>query len=136
MLRIRDYGGLDSAILHQFGEVDCSRVLSNGMRNIQTDSYRYGYEVALTLAMIDMLDDEEKKIEHKNTLNTIHQNNLVFESINPPIPVKRDKNSKSSTGTKRKPKQERFDFDKEVVKAQKLRDKFKQFGTIKLNIKS
>ncbi len=60
-LRIKDYGGLISAIEHQFVELDCSRVFNNGMRAMQTNIYRYTYEVSMTVALIDKLDDNDLK---------------------------------------------------------------------------
>lgn len=133
-LRIMDYGGLEAAIIHQFSEVDCKRILSNGMRGMQTNIYRYIYEMSMTMALINQIEDEERRKEFTNHLIKIHNDNIQFEKENPPIDYKY-KHKKAKTNKPAKSKQERFPFDKEVKAVQKLKDKFKSFGTIKLNIK-
>lgn len=132
-LRIKDYGGVEEAIEHQFVELDCSRVYNNGMRAMQTNIYRYTYEVSMTVALIDRLDDNDLKRKYIQQLNAVHNNNLEFEKDNPPIDYNY-KVKKKAAKAARKPKQERFEFDKEVKAEQRLRDKFKQFGGFKLKI--
>lgn len=103
-LRIKDYGGVEEAIKHQFIELDCSRVFNNGMRAMQTNIYRYVYEVSMTVALIDRLDDNDLKRKYIQQLNAVHNNNLEFEKDNPPIvyPTKTKKSIKRTSTPKQK----------------------------------
>lgn len=131
-LRIKDAGGLEQAIEKQFVEVDCSKVLSNGMRNIQTIDFRYGYELRMALNLIDMIDNINLRAGYIETLEHIHRKNLEFEKINPPIPY--TKKTTKGNGKKRV-KQERFDFDKDVTRDYKVKHRGKIYEKLKFDFK-
>ena len=120
------------AIDFQFKQLDCSRVLSNGMRNIQTIGVDYQIEMATTLEMINKLDEKERD-EYIAKLNDLHEANLSFEEDNPPIDYK----TKTRKVATRKPrvKQTEFGFSKEVKAEQSLNKKLKEYANLNFKIK-
>lgn len=129
--RIRDFGGVEETIERQFNELDCSRVLSNGMRNIQTIDFRYGYELLMTLKIIDRIENHNLRLGYIETLEHVHSKNLEFEKTNPPI-VYTNKTRKTAS---KKVKQSRFDFDDDVVKDYKVKHKGKLYEKLKFSFK-
>lgn len=125
-------GDITKAIEFQFKQLDCSRVLSNGMRNIQTIDVAYKIEMGVVLKMIEKLDDNQKD-EYISKLNALHENNLIFEKDNPPIDYK-SKTKIRKTSSKHV-KQTEFAFSKEVKAEQKLNKKLKQYANLNFKIK-
>ena len=126
----------DKLMAYQFKQLDCSRVLSNGMRNIQTIDVAYRVEMAMTIAIIDRLDDS-KKDEYIAKLNELHFYNLTFEINNPPIDYSTKVKSKKTSSSKstRKSKQEEFAFSKQVKAEQSLNRKLKEYASLNFKIK-
>lgn len=125
---------LEKVLSFQFKQLDCSRVLSNGMRNIQTIDVAYRMEMAMTIEIINKLDDS-KKDEYIAKLNNLHLNNLTFEINNPPVDYASKAKTKKTAKSTRKIKQGEFKFSKEVKAEQSLNRKLKEYAGLNFKIK-
>ena len=114
--------------------LDCSRI-SNGLRLQQTIGFPY--QLDMTRAYIiatKYLKDESEELISK--LLELHQKNLEFEKINPPIvyDTKKKTNKKERTTTK-KEKKEKVKLSKNDKVKLSLAKKAKTFSTLKFTFK-
>ena len=133
--------GKDEVLAQQFINLDCSRIVK-GYRMQQTIGYTYVCEITKTLYVIqtwfaDELDDKLLEVI------TLHNKNLEFEKLNPPIIYggKRYKNAKNKQSKKvGKVRQTRIKFDEngEPVKSAaelRLAAKIQKINALKINLK-
>lgn len=114
--------------------LDCSRI-SNGLRLHQTIGFPYKSDMtkAYIIATKYLEDKSEELI---NKLLELHQRNLEFEKINPPIvyDTKKKTNKKERTTTK-KEKKEKVKLSKDDKIKLSLAKKAKTFSTLKFTFK-
>lgn len=134
-----------SSVLYRHLEyIDCTKTISNGMRIIQTINRNYNFELHRLFCLLDTIKEENEDLynEVSNRILEIHNNNLEFEKVVPPIIYdkktytnnkKRKRKAKEGSlfpeeGTKKKR------ISKEERKQMKIQDKIKSlgFGTFKL----
>lgn len=91
--------GLDCYLDYQFRRLNCSNVYPNGLRAIQTIDYSYRRNIAETVYLIQHYVEECKRDEYLIKLLRLHEDNLEYEQLNPPI-VYKQKITKNKDKTK------------------------------------
>lgn len=81
---IKENGSLEAAFRKQLFYLDCSRVYSNGMRPMQTIGYPYRREMSAAIYIAEQMEDSIKE-QFLIELIELHQRNIEYEKINPPI---------------------------------------------------
>lgn len=141
---VREFGR-DIVFARQMLNLDCSRI-AQSFRLQQTISYTYVHEITRTLYLIQTWFEDKADIKLQEVLD-LHNKNLEFEKLNPPI-VYGKKKYKNKYYTKddgikiarRKVKQTRIQFDEngEPVKSaaeRKLAAKAVKLNALKFNFK-
>lgn len=118
------------------GFLDCSKCFLNGSRIIQTNEYRYCWELTRTLYVIKHYENNEDYLYE--ALLDLHNRNLEFEAINGFEYEVRGK-TRTAKKTKRN-KQAKLDFDDKPKKETKAEAKLKataaKLGAISFNFNS
>lgn len=137
--------GRDVVFARQMLNLDCSRIKQN-YRLQQTISYSYVHEITRTLYLIQQWFPDKINDKLKEVL-TLHNKNIEFEKLNPPIVYggKKYKNKyyKDEDGIKlprRRSKQTKIKFDEngepvKTVAERKLAEKAIKLNTLKFNFK-
>lgn len=141
---VREFGR-DVVFARQMVNLDCSRI-AQGFRLQQTISYTYVHEITRTLYVIQTWFEDKADAKLQEVLD-LHNKNLEFEKLNPPI-VYGKKKYKNRYYTKedgiktarRKVKQTKMQFDEngEPVKSaaeRKLAAKASKLNALKFNFK-
>lgn len=81
---IKENGSLEAAFRKQLFYLDCSRVYSNGMRPMQTIGYPYRREMSAAIYIAEQMEETLKE-QFLIELIELHQRNIEYEKINPPI---------------------------------------------------
>lgn len=81
---IEEIGSIEAAFNKQLFYLDCSRVYPDGTRPMQTIGYPYRRELAAAIYMAQQMEDAIKE-EWLLKLIELHQKNIEYEKINPPI---------------------------------------------------
>ena len=99
--------------------MDCTRLMPNGMRIIQTINENYKWELARCVYIVNTIKDDNKELWEKcyDDIVKRHEDNLEFEKLTPPIVYDKLKNKK---GNKRKPKVKEGDMFPEETKKAKM----------------
>lgn len=120
--RVKDYGK-DYAWERHLEWLDCSRKFPDGSRVLQTNSHVYSSELAQTLYLIDtyFADDKEERYE---CILKLHDANIQFEVLEPPVLV-----------PKRKQSNPRRKKDAPSSAELKAKAKAMKIGALKFNIK-
>ena len=114
---------------------DCTRTFDNGKRVIQTPHYRYKRLLCELLYAIDNYLDDTDKIDYINKLIEVHNKNLEFEKINPPISYDVNKRENSSSKTKATAKKEpKEKVLKKSVAEKKLIAKITKLNALTFNL--
>lgn len=130
--------GIDGFFNYMFTTMDCSRYSSDGIRLNQTVGHIYKNDITkLVYAIETYISDDEKDSYYEKVL-TIHNANLEFEILNPPVIYKEEK-TKSKT-PKRKVKQQELDIPgapkKQTAAERKLAAKAIKLSALSLSFKS
>lgn len=140
-------GIINSLLEYDLRSLDCTRITNNGLRNMQTIGAPYSLLITEVVHIIDNYISDEDKDEYYTRLIALHNHNLEFEAINPPVwyggeKAKREyeKSRKSSSNTKQKrPRQQRLDFDNKekqpTAAERKLAAKVAKISKLNFNIK-
>lgn len=120
--RVKDYGK-DYAWERHLEWLDCSRKFPDGSRVLQTNSHVYSSELAQTLYLIDtyFADDKEERYE---CILKLHDANIQFEVLEPPVLVPKRKQSN--------PRRKNDTLSSAELKA---KAKAMKIGALKFNIK-
>lgn len=92
---------LEYAIASLFRFLDVSR-LWDGKRRIQTIDFTYRNEISKLVYAINKVEDDNERDKYISDLIELHNNNLKFEVINPPIIYKKTKATKTKSNTANK----------------------------------
>lgn len=106
-----DKNGFNHFFKFELECLDCSIVWDNGMRPHQTINFGYRNDMGITVNMIEKyIEDDVEKQEYYQQLIDLHNKNLEYEKINPPIVYSKKRSSKSNTtkATKEKPIKEKL----------------------------
>lgn len=82
--RINEYGA-ENYLNIQIGHLDCSRVYNSGIRAMQTIGYPYQYEMTSYVMALNKLEKGEIRDKYVKLLIDTHNNNIEFETNNPPV---------------------------------------------------
>lgn len=91
--------GLNRYLDYQFRRLNCSNVYPYGLRAIQTIDYPYRRNITETIYIIQHYVEECKRDEYLIKLLRLHEANLKYEQLNPPI-VYKQKITKSNDKVK------------------------------------
>ena len=108
--------GKDAYFEYTFRQIDCTRVTKEGMRLMQTIGVDYRSNITELLYAIENYGNDKSELYEK--LINIHNKNIEYEKINPPIVYD---NKKGKIKTKKEPKTKTKNVDK--VKEKKPSDK-------------
>lgn len=100
--------GINRFFDYMFTTIDCSRYSSDGMRLNQTVGNVYKNDITQLVYAIETYVSDEEKDSYYEKLLTIHNANLEFEILNPPIIY--EEKQKRKTTIKRKVKQQELDI--------------------------
>lgn len=108
--------------------LDCSVVWDNGMRPHQTINSGYKNDISIVTMMLEKyIEDDVEKQEYYQLIIDLHNKNLEYEKINPPIVYSKDKKTAKRKSTKAK------DTNKETPLKEKLVSS--KLNKLTLNIK-
>lgn len=87
---IRKYGSYEYVLKYLLlNDLDCTKILDNIGRPNQTINYGYKIAISEYNYILDLLlketNDNNLYEEYKNKLKLIHNNNIEYEKLNPPI---------------------------------------------------
>ena len=134
---IKENGSLEAAFRKQLFYLDCSRVYSNGMRPMQTIGYPYRREMSVAIYIAEQMEETLKE-QFLIELIELHQHNIEYEKINPPIWYDGEKGKKKfEEGLKRPPRRRNGDSKpkKETSIERKIKEKKIKFSLLTVNFK-
>ena len=134
---IKENGSLEAAFRKQLFYLDCSRVYSNGMRPMQTIGYPYRREMSVAIYIAEQMEETLKE-QFLIELIELHQHNIEYEKINPPIWYDGEKGKKKfEEGLKRLPRRRNGDSKpkKETSIERKIKEKKIKFSLLTVNFK-
>lgn len=120
--------------------LDCSKIYKDGSRAMQTIGYPYRFEISRFFYVYNNYLENELKDDYASKLLTLHNANLEFEAINPPIwyggdkakaKFEKDYKIKSKTKSKTKTSKEKGPSKAEL----KLAAKAAKINKLTFNIK-
>lgn len=78
--------GIEKYLTRQLSYMDCTKVLPNGMRMIQTLGYPYRWEMSKYVYVLEGLNNDKDYFKiWEDKLIELHNANLEYEKENPPI---------------------------------------------------
>lgn len=132
-----DRSGIDGFFDYMFTTMDCSRYSPDGMRLNQTVGYIYKNDITKLVYAIETYISDDKKDKYYEKLLTIHNANLEFEILHPPVIY--EEKQKRKTPTKRKVKQQELDIPgapkKQTAAERKLAAKVIKLNALSLSFK-
>lgn len=134
---IRESGSLEAAFRKQLFYLDCSRVYSNGMRPMQTIGYPYRREMSAAIYIAEQMEETLKE-QFLIELIELHQHNIEYEKINPPIWYDGEKGKKKfEEGLKKLPRRRNGDSKpkKETSIERKIKEKKVKLSLLTVNFK-
>src|SRR5574344_824234 len=134
---IKENGSLEAAFRKQLFYLDCSRVYSNGMRPMQTIGYPYRREMSVAIYIAEQMKETLKE-QFLIELIELHQRNIEYEKINPPIWYDGEKGKKKfEEGLKRLPRRRNGDSKpkKETSIERKIKEKKIKLSLLTVNFK-
>lgn len=134
---IKESGSLEAAFRKQLFYLDCSRVHNNGMRPMQTIGYPYRREMSAAIYIAEQMEDIIKK-QFLIELIELHQRNIEYEKINPPIWYDGEKGKKKfEQGLKKLPRRRGGDSKpkKETSIERKIKEKKVKLSLLTVNFK-
>lgn len=135
--------GLKETIDYYLHLIDCTRIYPDGSRPNQTINYQYLTYISRLFYILDKSLNSQKPLITKeyydetiNKIKSIHENNLNFEKINPPIVYsKKNKTTKTPKDKADKPAVKR-ERQKKPTKAElKLAEKVSKLNKLTVNFK-
>ena len=134
---IKENGSLEAAFRKQLFYLDSSRVYSNGMRPMQTIGYPYRREMSAAIYIAEQMEETLKE-QFLIALIELHQHNIEYEKINPPIWYDGEKGKKKfEEGLKRLPRRRNGDSKpkKETSIERKIKEKKIKLSLLTVNFK-
>lgn len=132
-----DRRGIDRFFDYMFTALDCSRYSADGMRLNQTVGNVYSNDITKLVYAIETYISDEEKDSYYEKLLTIHNANLEFEILNPPVIY--ETKQKRKTTTKRKIKQQELNIPdapkKQTAAERKLAAKAIKLNALSLSFK-
>lgn len=129
--------GINRFFDYMFTTIDCSRYSSDGMRLNQTVGNVYKNDITQLVYAIETYVSDEEKDSYYEKLLTIHNANLEFEILNPPIIY--EEKQKRKTTIKRKLKQQELDIPgapkRQTAAERKLAAKAIKLSALSLSLK-
>lgn len=129
--------GINRFFDYMFTTIDCSRYSSDGMRLNQTVGNVYKNDITQLVYAIETYVSNEEKDSYYEKLLTIHNANLEFEILNPPIIY--EEKQKRKTTIKRKLKQQELDIPgapkRQTAAERKLAAKAIKLSALSLSLK-
>ena len=129
--------GINRFFDYMFTTIDCSRYSSDGMRLNQTVGNVYKNDITKLVYAIETYVSDEEKDSYYEKLLTIHNANLEFEILNPPIIY--EEKQKRKTTIKRKVKQQELDIPgapkRQTAAERKLAAKAIKLSALSLSLK-
>lgn len=122
--------GIESYLNDLLHYLDCTRLMKDGRRIVQTIDHMYGHDISVFFYVVGKIDDEILKREYLSKLEERHKANLEYEKENPPVVYVKKKTATKSTKTLKEPKEK-----KPSAKALKAAKKVAKINMLKLNIK-
>lgn len=124
----------------EFIYLDCSRIYKDGSRAMQTIGYPYKRELMKVLYAISNYEfTEEERDNYRLQLIELHNKNIEFEALNPPIIYGKEKIKKVSSKRPKVKQGELFEEiskpAKETAAQRKLKAKAVKLNALKFNIK-
>lgn len=77
--------GLIQFLEYNFNSLDCTKLLKSGFRAMQTIGYPYMYKLTETVYTIDNYIEDNDKDDWYIRLLKLHEANIEYEKLNPPI---------------------------------------------------
>lgn len=132
-----DRSGIDGFFDYMFTTIDCSRCSSDGMRLNQTVGNVYKNDITKLVYGIETYISDDEKDSYYERLLTIHNANLEFEILNPPVIY--EEKQKRKTITKHKTKHQELNIPgapkKQTAAERKLAAKAIKLSALNLSFK-
>ena len=129
--------GLYSFLEYSFRNLDCSRIMKDGLRPMQTIGYPYIHIITEIIFTIENYIEKDKQDYYFEKLLDLHNKNLEYEKINPPIRYKskRDKinNKDNNSNIKVKSKKQKDVNNSDKPKKQTAAEKKLAAKVAKIN---
>ena len=77
--------GLNCFLEYSFRNLDCSRIMKNGFRPMQTVGYPYIHIITEIIFTVKNYIEKDKQDYYFEKLVILHNKNLEYEKINPPV---------------------------------------------------
>lgn len=135
--------GLNSFLEYSFRNLDCSRIMKNGFRPMQTIGYPYIHIISEIIFTIKNYIEKDKQDYYFEKLIILHNKNLEYEKINPPVlyggkkyEIDNKDNNKSKTKSKKQKDVNNSDKPKKQTSAEKkLATKVAKINALSFKIK-
>lgn len=134
---IRESGSLEAAFRKQLFYLDCLRTYENGLRAMQTIGYPYRREMSAAIYIAEQMEETLKE-QLLLELIELHQRNIEYEKLNPPIWYDGEKGKKKfEEGLKKLPRRRNGDSKpkKETSIERKIREKKVKLSLLTVNFK-
>lgn len=134
---IKENGSLEAAFRKQLFYLDCSRVYSNGTRPMQTIGYPYRREMSAAIYIAEQMEETLKE-QLLLELIELHQRNIEYEKLNPPVWYDGEKGKKKfEQGLKKLPRRRNGDSKprKETSIERKIKEKKVKLSLLTVNFK-
>lgn len=120
--------GVESYLDDLLHYLDCTRLMRDGRRIVQTIDYLYKHDISVFFYVVGKIDDESIKEQYLAKLEERHDANLEYEKENPPITYV--KKTKAKSKSPKEPKEK-----KPSAKAIQAAKKVAKINMLKINIK-
>lgn len=135
--------GLNSFLEYSFRNLDCSRIMKNGFRPMQTIGYPYIHIISEIIFTVKNYIEKDKQDYYFEKLIILHNKNLEYEKINPPVlyggkkyEIDNKDNNKSKTKSKKQKDVNNSDKPKKQTSAEKkLTTKVAKINALSFKIK-
>lgn len=134
---IKESESLEVAFNKQLIYLDCSRVYPNGTRAMQTIGYPYRREMSAAIYIAEQMEETIKE-QLLLKLIELHQRNIEFEKLNPPVWYDGEKGKKKfEESSKRHPRRRGGDSKphKETSIERKIKEKKVKLSLLTVNFK-
>ena len=132
-LSIKENGSLEAAFNKQLFYLDCTRVYSNGSRAMQTIGYPYRRELSAAIYIAEQMEEALKE-QCLLKLIELHQRNIEYEKLNPPVWYDGEKGKKKFESIQNKHPR-RKESSSTSAKKEKIKASALRLNLLKINIK-
>ena len=130
---IQEAGSLEAAFNKQLFYLDCTRVYSNGSRAMQTIGYPYRRELSAAIYIAEQMEEALKE-QCLLKLIELHQRNIEYEKLNPPVWYDGEKGKKKFESIQNKHPR-RKESSSTSAKKEKIKASALRLNLLKINIK-